>query len=112
MARTLIYPSVKRFQANLAGTENELVALGLGGDTETLTRVTELVTELTCAVAPLAQAIDGLPDAAPIGEQGTYCRETILPAMNAVRAATDLLEEIVDDELWPLLTYQEMLFIK
>ncbi|MBK9298872.1 MAG: glutamine synthetase III [Candidatus Microthrix sp.] len=112
MARTLIYPSVKRFQANLAGTENELVALGLGGDTETLTRVTELVTELTCAVAPLAQAIDGLPDAAPIGEQATYCRETILPAMNAVRAATDLLEEIVDDELWPLLTYQEMLFIK
>lgn len=32
--------------------------------------------------------------------------------MTAVRAATDSLEEIADDELWPLLTYQEMLYIK
>ena len=32
--------------------------------------------------------------------------------MNAVRAAGDKLEGIVADDLWPLPTYQEMLFIK
>ena len=32
--------------------------------------------------------------------------------MNAVRAAGDKLESIVADDLWPLPTYQEMLFIK
>ena len=29
-----------------------------------------------------------------------------------VRIAVDILEGIVSDELWPLPTYQEMLFIK
>ncbi len=33
------------------------------------------------------------------------------PAMDAVRAAADALETLVADDLWPLPTYQEMLFI-
>ena len=32
--------------------------------------------------------------------------------MNAVRSAGDKLETLVSDDLWPLPTYQEMLFIK
>ena len=32
--------------------------------------------------------------------------------MNAVRSAGDKLETLVADDLWPLPTYQEMLFIK
>ena len=39
-------------------------------------------------------------------------RDVIIPAMNAVRAAGDQLEALVADDLWPLPTYQEMLFIK
>jgi glutamine synthetase len=35
----------------------------------------------------------------------------ILPAMAAVRTAADSLESMVADDLWPLPTYQEMLFI-
>jgi glutamine synthetase len=31
--------------------------------------------------------------------------------MAAVRSAADALEEIVADDLWPLPTYQEMLFV-
>jgi glutamine synthetase len=31
--------------------------------------------------------------------------------MNAVRAAADGLEGLVADDVWPLATYQEMLFI-
>lgn len=61
LARTLIYPAVKRFQSNLATTETNLVALGLGGDTETLTRVTDLIAQLIGATAPLGRAIEGLP---------------------------------------------------
>jgi glutamine synthetase len=32
--------------------------------------------------------------------------------MLSVRETVDALEEVVADELWPLPTYQEMLFIK
>jgi glutamine synthetase len=31
--------------------------------------------------------------------------------MDAVRAASDTLEGLVADDLWPLPTYQEMLYI-
>ncbi len=37
--------------------------------------------------------------------------KSLLPAMDAVRAAADMLEGIVADDLWPLPTYQEMLYI-
>ena len=44
--------------------------------------------------------------------EATHCCHTILPLMNKVRATADELEGIVADDLWPLPTYQEMLFIK
>jgi glutamine synthetase len=34
-----------------------------------------------------------------------------LPAMSTVRTAADELETLVADDLWPLATYQEMLYI-
>ena len=37
---------------------------------------------------------------------------SVIPAMTAVRTAGDKLEGLVADDLWPLPTYQEMLFIK
>jgi len=41
-----------------------------------------------------------------------HSRDSILPAMKAVRDLADKLETIVADDLWPLPTYREMLFIK
>jgi glutamine synthetase len=39
-------------------------------------------------------------------------RDTVIPAMDAVRTAADKLEKIVADDLWPLPKYAEILFIK
>ena len=39
-------------------------------------------------------------------------RDSVLPAMNEVRRLGDKLETMVADDLWPLPTYREMLFIK
>jgi glutamine synthetase len=39
-------------------------------------------------------------------------RSDVFPALNTVRAAADKLETLVADDLWPLPTYREMLFIK
>ena len=41
-----------------------------------------------------------------------YCSSDVLPAMTMVRKYADELEGWVADDLWPLPTYQEMLFIK
>ncbi len=41
-----------------------------------------------------------------------HCCHVVMPAMLAVRHAADELEGMVADDLWPLATYQEILFIK
>jgi glutamine synthetase len=44
--------------------------------------------------------------------EAEHMRDKVLPAMSAVRESADALEGYVSDDLWPLPTYQEMLFIK
>ena len=41
-----------------------------------------------------------------------HFRDSVIPAMEALRIAGDELELIIPHELWPLATYREMLFIK
>ena len=41
-----------------------------------------------------------------------HIKEAVLPAMLELRKAGDKLETIVADDLWPLPTYREMLFIR
>jgi glutamine synthetase len=36
----------------------------------------------------------------------------VLPVMEKIRDAADHLEMIVDDELWPLPKYRELLFLR
>ena len=41
-----------------------------------------------------------------------HMREAVLPAMLETRKVADKLETIIPDDIWPLPTYREMLFIK
>ncbi len=45
------------------------------------------------------------------GEAATAYCEQVVPLMGALREAVDLLEISVDDDLWPLPKYREMLFV-
>ena len=45
-------------------------------------------------------------------EHAKYMHDTVVPAMDDVRAAADKLEKVVADDLWPLPKYSEILFIK
>ena len=41
-----------------------------------------------------------------------HFRDSVIPAMNGVRDASDALEVLIPHGVWPLATYREMLFIK
>ena len=41
-----------------------------------------------------------------------HFRDEAVPAMVALREVADQIESILPDDLWPLPTYREMLFIK
>jgi glutamine synthetase len=107
---TSILPAAVRHQTEVATNIGALKAAGVEVDTAGLTEVTEPLAALRAALAELKAAL-----AADAGEtalaEAEHARNELLPAMTAVRAAADTLEGIVADDLWPLPTYQEMLFI-
>ncbi len=111
MAKTIVYPAAVRYQGELAATCASLKAVGQECDTETLDTVTTLVARLKKGIASLEAAMASMNGGGMLGHAKHSCEE-ILPAMLVVRAAADELEGIVADDLWPLATYQEMLFIK
>lgn len=41
-----------------------------------------------------------------------HCAGVILPRLQQLREAVDGLEELVDDDRWPLPSYREMLFVR
>ena len=110
MGSTVILPAATRYQTELAANVAALKAAGVDADTSALE---ELSTPLAALRSALATLRSGL--AADAGHEALaeaeHAKDVLLPAMNAVRAAADALEDVVADDLWPLPTYQEMLFI-
>jgi glutamine synthetase len=87
------------------------VGVSNAGVLRTAGEVAGLIDELTEALARLvAQNAELGGDTAH--SKSIHMRDHIIPAMTAVRSAADRLEKIVPDDLWPLPTYREMLFIK
>jgi glutamine synthetase len=111
MAKTIIYPAAIRYQGQLADTASKLKSAGLEPDTSILETVTGLTKDLLNGVRKVEEALlhqaNGTIDA-----HAAHFKDAVLPAMLEARAAADALEGIVADDLWPLPTYQEMLFIK
>jgi glutamine synthetase len=101
IARTMILPAAVR----------HLTELKASGVADLAEEVEPLVSELFAAILALEKAND---HDGPEGgvKHAKYMRDTVIPAMNAVRAVADTLERIVADDLWPLPKYSEMLFIK
>ena len=107
---TLILPAAVRYQTELALNLDALKAASVKADTSTLTEVTTPLADLRAALNDLKTALTAHPGHTALKE-AEHARDALLPAMAAVRSAADLLEGIVADDLWPLPTYQEMLFI-
>jgi glutamine synthetase len=111
MARTIIFPAAMRYQGELADTCASLKQLGCDFDTSTLDKITGLVQELQTGIATLEKALAHESPESLLAH-AAHCCDAVLPAMLGVRASVDALEGWVADDLWPLATYQEMLFIK
>ncbi|CAN3129957.1 Glutamine synthetase [Mycobacterium sp. smrl_JER01] len=110
LGTTVILPAAVRYQTELAQNVATLKAAGVAADTTLLEAVSAPIAELTAAVGALKT---GLSDHSgeSVLDEATHAQKVLLPAMEAVRAAADALEGVVADDLWPLPTYQEMLYI-
>ena len=108
MARTMILPAAVRYQNELASACANLKAIGSSFDTDTLDQMTALIKALQDSIVVLEE-VTGATGPEDLTDRARQCCDAVLPAM---REAADLLETLVADDLWPLPTYQEMLFIK
>jgi glutamine synthetase len=110
IAQTLVLPAVLRYQTELAQNVASLTAIGIDADPVTLLEVSTQLSALRAGIVALRQSIEKAPTGAE-EELARHALEEQLPAMGAVRTAADALEGQVADDLWPLATYQEMLYI-
>ncbi|HEY4330034.1 MAG TPA: glutamine synthetase type III, partial [Phycisphaerae bacterium] len=114
IAKTMILPAAIRYQGEVAHSVAAAKAAGSGPLTEQEAMLKDLSTtinELQKKTAALTHASDHAASGDALAH-AKYSKETILTAMLAVRQLGDKLETIVADDLWPLPTYREMLFIK
>jgi len=110
IARTQIYPVVMEFLGRLARSLRDQEDLGLPLDRSLAGTVATLNRRLLEGCTALEEALAQ----APHDSHGhlRHCADTLMPSMGEVRAAADGLEALVDDDLWPLPTYQELLFVR
>jgi len=111
IAKTMILPAAYRYQGELVGTAHKLKDLGKTVHIGTLDTLTTLVGELEAAISALEKAA-GHHGGGDIQAEVAHFHGTVIPAMIALREVADQLESILPDDLWPLPTYREMLFIK
>jgi glutamine synthetase len=111
IARTLILPAGYRYQGELVDTASKLKTLGAPVHMGTLEKLTGLVGEFEKRIEGLEKAL-GHHGAADLRSEVKHFNADVIPAMNALREIADQIETILPDDLWPLPTYRELLFIK
>ncbi|MDL2285543.1 glutamine synthetase III [Desulfovibrio sp. OttesenSCG-928-F07] len=118
LGRTVLLPAALEYQQDLARSISTLRAcMQEHADTEghelLLERVSRHLGDFMIALDRLEEELNkkgrsGRATNTPLDEAAFY-RDNILPVMKACRAEGDALETVVDDSLWPLPKYRELL---
>jgi glutamine synthetase len=110
IAQTQVYPAAMRYLGELAGSLQLQSSMGLQVSPETQNTVASLCQKLMDTSSRLQAAIEAPPHGTEAHMR--HCADTLMPLMGELREAVDGLEALVDDNLWPLPSYQEMLFVR
>ena len=113
MAKTMILPAGLRYQKevgeSIAAAKNAGASAPAG--VETFRTLVSALSDFQGNIATLEKALGHHSDGSPY-DHAKHMREAVLPAMADLRKSADKLETMISDDLWPLPTYREMLFIK
>jgi glutamine synthetase len=113
IASTMVLPAAVRYLNDLLDAAGRAKDIGVDG-----AGVMETIHTLSALIDELRQRLDELvAQNAELGgdeipSKARHMRDNIVPAMAAVRDIVDRLEKVVPDDLWPLPTYRDMLFVK
>ena len=114
MASRKFIPATIRYIRRLSETVNEVTAAVGAECAETETRIlkecSQLLRDANDANCKLEEEIEIATHIHDARSKAVYFRETVVPTMEALRAPIDRLELKVDDRLWPVPTYGELIF--
>ena len=111
IAKTMILPAGYRYQGELVDIASKLKGLGQTPHLGTLDKLTKLVGELESRIGALEKSL-GHHGGGDLRAEVGHFHDAVIPAMVGLRETADQMEVILPDDLWPLPTYREMLFIK
>jgi glutamine synthetase len=113
MTNRYILPAGFRYQGQLAtGVSAVKAAGGSAKETKkTLDEVTKLVDDMKRRVDTLQGLLEHEANGDAV-KHAKYFRDKVIPSMTELRETGDALEGLVPQDLWPLPTYREMLFVK
>jgi glutamine synthetase len=78
---------------------------------ELLDSVDKLIDALIEKIGKVKDALGKVPEG-EAQKAAEYYHKKVLPGMTSLRETVDALETVVDDELWPLPSYSELLFVR
>ena len=111
IARTQVYPAAVRYLSELGQALQQQQAMGLQPRLAVRDQLAQLLSALNDGCDALDQAL-AHPAADTTEQHLRHCADSLLPRMAQLRSAVDGLEALVDDALWPLPTFAEMLFVR
>jgi len=112
MAGKKIIPAVVKYTKCLADTVVAVKGAGVDATVqiELLKTASEKLTKMQSALKQLEVCEKEAGKIINAKEQAFFYKDTVMPAMEALRAPADELEMIVDKEMWPIPTYGELMF--
>ncbi len=112
MAKRQILPAAISFKAELAGS---IAAVeGIDGDASVekalFGQVSSTLASFSANLSKLEAAVAKAAAIGEIADQAASYRDDVFTAMNTLRVDGDALEDMMDQDYWPLPTYSDMIF--
>lgn len=115
MAKRQIRPTAITYMTDLANSINAVKATGLAVNTSVqeklLVELSEIITNFNDNISKLEKVtIEAAQLHGDTYQQALFYKDAVFVTMNALRVDGDKLENLIDEELWPMPTYTDMLF--
>ena len=112
MAKKDILPAVATYIKELAKTAELAKTCGadVSFETDMVKRLSTLSAQMYKNLGVLENAAAKAKELADIKAQADFYRDSVIPAMNELRAPADEIESLVGEKYWPYPTYGALLF--
>ena len=114
IAKRDIYPSVCGYLKTLLDLLNSKKQAGIESSCDSLLshikKLSSLSDSLYGEISELLDAVMNQNEISSSHELSFYCKDTIIPIMNRLRAVADELETQTSSDLWPFPTYSQILY--